>query len=87
MVIPKGFPKSVRRGESRVFGFPCFPYSVISMACFGKTRHTITIIAKASLGNGEHLAELPRMDDGAISTLIHLIPPGSARDPYAKPRR
>jgi hypothetical protein len=28
--IPKGFPKSV---GSRLHGFPCFPYSVISMAC------------------------------------------------------
>ena len=32
MEIPKGFPKSVGRVESRVLGFP---YSVISMACFG----------------------------------------------------
>ena len=33
VVIPKGFPKSVVRVESRLYGFPCFPYSVISMAC------------------------------------------------------
>jgi hypothetical protein len=32
--IPKGFPKSVGRVGSRLHGFPCFPYSVISMACF-----------------------------------------------------
>jgi hypothetical protein len=32
--IPKGFPKSVGRVESRFHGFPCFPYSVMSMACF-----------------------------------------------------
>jgi hypothetical protein len=32
--IPKGFPRSVRRVGSRLWGFPCFPYSVISMACF-----------------------------------------------------
>ena len=31
--IPKGFPKSVGRVGSRLHGFPCFPYSVISMAC------------------------------------------------------
>jgi hypothetical protein len=31
--ILKGFPKSVGRVESRLYGFPCFPYSVISMAC------------------------------------------------------
>src|ERR1700679_4357538 len=32
--ILKGFPKSVGRVGSRHHGFPCFPYSVISMACF-----------------------------------------------------
>jgi len=26
--ILKGFPKSVGRVESRLYGFPCFPYSV-----------------------------------------------------------
>jgi hypothetical protein len=31
--ILKGFPKSVGSMESRLYGFPCFPYSVISMAC------------------------------------------------------
>jgi hypothetical protein len=31
--IPKGFPKSVGRVGSRLYGFPCFPHSVISMAC------------------------------------------------------
>lgn len=34
MEILKGFPKSEGRVESRLYGFPCFPYSVISMACF-----------------------------------------------------
>ena len=34
--IPKGFPKSVGRVGSRLHGFPCFPYSVISMACFAR---------------------------------------------------
>jgi hypothetical protein len=34
VVIPKGFPKSVGSVGSRLHGFPCFPYSVISMACF-----------------------------------------------------
>jgi hypothetical protein len=32
--IPKGFPRGVGRVESRFFGFPCFPYPGISMACF-----------------------------------------------------
>jgi hypothetical protein len=31
---PDGFPKSVGRVESRHHGFPCFPNSAISMACF-----------------------------------------------------
>jgi hypothetical protein len=39
--IPKGFPKSVGRVESRLHGFPCFPYSVISMACFSRGRYEI----------------------------------------------
>jgi hypothetical protein len=30
--ILKGFPKSVGSVESRLYGFPCFPHSVISMA-------------------------------------------------------
>src|SRR5882757_6459851 len=36
--IPKGFPKSVGRVGSRLHGFPCFPYSVISMACFSRGK-------------------------------------------------
>jgi hypothetical protein len=32
--IPKGFPQSVERVGSQLHGFPPFPYSVISMACF-----------------------------------------------------
>jgi hypothetical protein len=31
---PQGFPRGVGRVESRLYGFPCFPYPVISMACF-----------------------------------------------------
>jgi hypothetical protein len=38
--IPKGFPKSV---GSRLPGFPCFPYSVISMACFGNVHSKIEV--------------------------------------------
>src|ERR1700758_3439333 len=41
VVIPKGFPKSVGRVESRLLCFPCFPYSVNSMACFGNACHKI----------------------------------------------
>ena len=38
MVIPKGFPKSVGRVGSRLHGFPCFPHSVISTACFSRGK-------------------------------------------------
>jgi hypothetical protein len=31
---PQGFPRGVGRVESRLYGFPCFPYPGISMACF-----------------------------------------------------
>jgi hypothetical protein len=31
---PQGFPRGVGRVESRLLGFPCFPYPGISMACF-----------------------------------------------------
>ena len=48
MVIPKGFPKSVGRVESLLLGFPCFPYSVISMACFGNACRK-TAIRSASM--------------------------------------
>jgi hypothetical protein len=47
VVIPKGFPRSVGRVESRLLGFPCFPYSVISMACFGNAYYKIKVPAKA----------------------------------------
>jgi hypothetical protein len=57
VAIPKGFPRSVGRVESRLLGFPCFPYSVISMACFGNAFHKVTITAKALfLGTGTDLA-------------------------------
>jgi hypothetical protein len=46
VVIPKGFPKSVERVGSRPHGFPSFPYSVISMACFrGADQDSIAEIA------------------------------------------
>jgi hypothetical protein len=31
---PQGFPRGMGRVESRLYGFPCFPYPGISMACF-----------------------------------------------------
>jgi hypothetical protein len=36
--IPKGFPKSVGRVGTRLHGFPCFPHSVISMACLSRGK-------------------------------------------------
>jgi DNA-binding transcriptional LysR family regulator len=40
--------RAVHLGEAPPLrlGFPCFPYSVISMACFGNGFHKLTIIAK-----------------------------------------
>ena len=35
---PQGFPRGVGRVESRLYGFPCFPYPGISMACFCRVR-------------------------------------------------
>jgi hypothetical protein len=57
VVIPKGFPKSVERVESRLLGFPPSPYSVISMACFGESVK-VTITAKTRCGNRNHLPEM-----------------------------
>ena len=44
--------------ESRLLGFLCFPYSVISIACFGNACHEITITAGARFLMGNHLSEL-----------------------------
>src|ERR1700679_1145096 len=37
---PQGFPRGVGRVESQLYGFPCFPYPGISMACFCCIRAT-----------------------------------------------
>jgi len=44
--------------ESRLLGFPGFPYSVISMACFGNAVHK-SLIAEALLGNRNPLSDMP----------------------------
>jgi hypothetical protein len=44
--------------ESRLLGFPCFPYSVISMACFGNAFHKVKITAEARFGSRNHLSEM-----------------------------
>jgi hypothetical protein len=48
--IPKGFPKSVGRVGSRLHGFPCFPYSVISMACFSLGDAGFTATSTSAMG-------------------------------------
>jgi hypothetical protein len=40
----------VGRVESRLLGFPCFPYSDISIACFGNAFHKVTTTARPVLG-------------------------------------
>jgi hypothetical protein len=57
--IPKGFPRSVERVKSRLLGFRPFPYSVISMACFGNAYQKITVTTKARFGDRNHLSEMP----------------------------
>jgi hypothetical protein len=51
VVIPKGFPKSVGRVGSRLYGFPCFPHSVISMAAllYGSQLATTKCSKRAGL--------------------------------------
>jgi hypothetical protein len=66
VVIPKGFPKSVGRVESQLLGFP---YSVISMACFGNVRRKITITAKTRFGIGNHMSVLPTIRQALRSML------------------
>jgi hypothetical protein len=44
--------------ESRLLGFPCFPYSVISMACFGNGFHKVTT-TKTHFGDSNDLSEMP----------------------------
>jgi hypothetical protein len=47
--------------ELTQLSFPWFPYSVISMACFGNASHKATITAKGCFRNGNHLSELPTL--------------------------
>jgi hypothetical protein len=50
---PQGFPRGVGRVESRHHGFPCFPYPVISMACFWP--HKISLEATMTANEHVHL--------------------------------
>jgi hypothetical protein len=60
VVIPKGSPRRVGRVETRPLGFPCFPYSVISMPAFGNAYHKITVTAKALVWSVSYSAERTR---------------------------
>ncbi len=51
VVIPKGFPKSVGRMGRRNYGFPCFPHSVIPMACFEGVERTSGQRSALRVGN------------------------------------
>jgi hypothetical protein len=68
--IPKGFPRSVERVKSRLLGFRPFPYSVISMACFGNAYQKITVTAKARFGDRNHLSEMPTIRQLALISLV-----------------
>src|ERR1700761_1647738 len=46
---PQGFPRGVGRVESRFYGFPCFPYPGISMACF--LPYLACLFVKRALGD------------------------------------
>ena len=52
MCNPDGISKECGKGGKQLLGFPCFPYSVISMACLGNAFHQATLTAKASWGQG-----------------------------------
>jgi hypothetical protein len=65
--IPKGFPKIVGKVESRLLGFPCFPQSVISMACFGHAFHKVTIRRE-----GPFWGQGPLVRDGDLSSTSNL---------------
>jgi hypothetical protein len=54
--IPKGFPKSVGRVESRLL--LGFSYSVIFTACFGSAFQKVIITAKPRFDNRNHLSEM-----------------------------
>jgi hypothetical protein len=90
VVTPQGFPKSVGGVESRFLGFPCFPYSVISMACFGCACCKITITAKTFRGTGitcpSYRSALRSMPDERVgdNSLINLIPIFSTSRPSSE---
>ena len=42
---------------SRLYGFPCFPYSVISMVCFESAYSKTAVSTKARVR--DHMSEMP----------------------------
>jgi hypothetical protein len=61
--------------EGRHLGFPCFPYSVISMACFGNAFHKFTIRSEGPFWEQE-----PLVRDGDFSAmwLLNTSGPGDS---------
>ena len=52
--------------ESRLLGFPCFPYSVISTACFGNAFHKINNHREDSFaGKRNHFSEMSTIQSSA----------------------
>jgi hypothetical protein len=58
--ILKGFPKSVGSVESRLYGFPRFPHSVISMACLGGRDQNVKLPKSPFVGKYWQLLILRR---------------------------
>src|SRR5277367_6150252 len=61
---PQGFPRSVGRVESRLYGFPPFPHSGISMACFSVESGAVNVNIQSVTGTygkswGEPYGHLP----------------------------
>src|ERR1017187_4363562 len=73
VVIPKGFPRGVGRVESRPFGFPCFPYPVISIACVWHMGLSASGRgAEPHFGTVE-LTQLGLVKEDPVSVVIHLL--------------
>jgi hypothetical protein len=72
--IPKGFPKNVGRVESRLLGFPYFPYSVISMACFGMRVQRAKLPKIPFHGNLDRILKSEVSTSDEIGAFITTIP-------------
>src|SRR5271170_4933735 len=79
--IPKGFPQSVERVGSRLHGFPPFPYSVISMACFSRGKCWINRYAATQC----NMPHSPR-DAHLVPQASPLQSPSKGRQPHCEAR-